>query len=568
MSNLRSKNNIRNILKLINTILILFLSFISFAEPVTSQGIEEKSIACSCNSEPERYCQLNDKEFFYGSCAGPNKRIFGKTYNSNGSIFEGSYTEGNNYKFGTLEWSDGNTITGEFGASPENYNYPEGLEPNRHVIIGEYLLGTITSRGFFILGEDGFLELTTFGTKFNTNPDDRWSYQASFFDGDEPKGETLLTFSVDDYNFAMWFDVNQGQEARVYVEDNGNKSVIDSDGETISDEWDDVALKEVNRISDKLNLARNALDLNFNILDERMDFAMNQTSSLVKVIKPLSSDITRSIQELLAILGYATGKIDGILGRLTIAAIKAFQEEVKLAVNGLPSEDLLITLQTSVRKERQNIQFQQEPIKLPIRGTGTGFYIQEDILVTNEHVINDCNYISTEDGSKLSIETQDSVNDIAILNTSLISESILPLSTNPSLGQQVYAGGFPYKNILRNFNFTSGNISSLFGPGSNISEFQFTAPIQPGSSGGAILNGNGGVIGITVSTASVSLMVDTKSIPQNINFGIKVQVLRDILEENEIDFRDGNNFWFKSSQEDIAELSKNTSVVINCHASK
>ena len=61
-------------------------------------------------------------------------------------------------------------------------------------------------------------------------------------------------------------------------------------------------------------------------------------------------------------------------------------------------------------------------------------------------------------------------------------------------------------------------------------------------------------------------MVDTKSIPQNINFGIKVQVLRDILEENEIKFKDGNNFWFNSSQEDIADLSKSTSVVINCHS--
>ncbi len=557
-----------NKLKLLNFISALFLSFISYAESNSSQTLEEKSMSCSCNSEPERYCQLNENEFFIGSCSGPDKRIFGKTYNSNGSIFEGSYTDSNNYKFGTLEWSDGNKITGEFGISPENYNYPEGLDPNSHVVIGEYLLGTITSRGFFVLGEDGFLALKTFGTKFNTNPDDGWSYQASFFDADEPNGETILTLNVDDYNFSMWFDINQGQEASVYAEDNGNRSVIDSDGEAISDEWDDIALKEVNRISDKLKLARDALDLNFNILDRRMDLAMNQASSLVKVIKPLSSDITRSIQELLSNLGYATGKIDGILGRLTIAAIKAFQEEAQLDINGLPSEDLLIALQTSLRKEKKNNQLKVEPIKLPITGTGTGFYIQEGILVTNEHVINNCDYISTEDGSKLSIETEDSVNDIAILNTTLISGSILPLSTNPSLGEQVYTGGFPYKNILRNFNFTSGNISSLFGSGSNISEFQFTAPIQPGSSGGAILNSKGGVVGITVSTASVSLMVDTKSIPQNIGFGIKVQVLRDILEENEIKFKDGNNFWFNSSQEDIAELSKNTSVVINCHTRK
>ena len=64
------------------------------------------------------------------------------------------------------------------------------------------------------------------------------------------------------------------------------------------------------------------------------------------------------------------------------------------------------------------------------------------------------------------------------------------------------------------------------------------------------------------------LMENTKSIPQNINFGIKVEVLKDILKENKISFENGNSFWFKSSQVDIAELSKDSSVVINCHAEK
>ena len=52
------------------------------------------------------------------------------------------------------------------------------------------------------------------------------------------------------------------------------------------------------------------------------------------------------------------------------------------------------------------------------------------------------------------------------------------------------------------------------------------------------------------------------------DFGIKVEVLKDILLENKMSFENGNSFWFKSSQEDIAELSKNSSVLINCHAKK
>ena len=134
------------------------------------------------------------------------------------------------------------------------------------------------------------------------------------------------------------------------------------------------------------------------------------------------------------------------------------------------------------------------------------------------------------------------------------------------MGQTVYAGGYPYNNILKTFNFTSGNVSSLFGYGSNVSEFQFSAPIQPGSSGGAILNEKGGVVGIAVS--SLQLMESSESIPQNINWGIKVEVLKDILTEKKINFKKGDSFWFKSDQEDIAELSKDSSIVINCHAEK
>ena len=285
---IKKHKEITKLMKLVITLLVLSCSLLSLAEPKIPEGEEKSYLACSCSGEPEKFCQLNDKEFFIGSCSGPNKRIFGKTFNSNGSIFEGAYTEGNSYHFGTLEWSDGNKIKGEFNINPEHYKYPQDLDPNNHIVIGEYLLGTITSRGFFILGEDGLLKLASFGTKFNTNPDEGWTYEASFFEEDEPMAETLLTLSVDEYKFAMWFDITKGKESNVYAEENGNKTVIDSDGETISQNWDSMALEEVNRISDKLNLSRKDLEVNFNILDARMNESLNQGSQFLKIIKPLS----------------------------------------------------------------------------------------------------------------------------------------------------------------------------------------------------------------------------------------------------------------------------------------
>lgn len=524
--------------------------------------------SCICNGELENYCRLNESEHFIGMCSGPYQRIYGKTFYNSGTIFQGSYREDNSQHIGLLEWDNGNKIQGEFDISSEDYLLPDEIDPSEHIVIGQYLLDTITSRGIFILNDKGYLVLTGYGTKFNTDTSLGWTYQAGLFQNDHISAEALMTYVDEEQKKALWFDVSKGSDSRVYIESNDIKYITNSNMEKIADGWDAEAEAEVEHIIRVLKSNKDALERNFEILEERKEKLISDASKETKVIKPLSSETTSSIQELLAALGYETGKIDGIFGRLTISAIKAFQKELSLEITGRPTEDLLITLQTEVRRSKASAESaSKNPVKLPVIGTGTGFYIQKNILVTNNHVIDECNYITNKDGENLSLETTDLVNDIAVL-TGPNNLRNLYLSSNPSLGQTIYAGGFPYNSFLNNFNFTSGNVSSLFGPGSNVSEFQFTAPIQPGNSGGAILNEKGGVVGIAVSVASIKLMEDTKSIPQNINFGIKVEVLKDILTENKINYKKGNSFWFKSDQEDVAQLSKDSSIVINCHASK
>ena len=545
-------------------------SFVLVEKELNEKILKESEVDnCICNGEYEDYCRLNESEHFLGKCSGPDKRIFGKTFYSSGTIFEGSYHEDNSHHIGLLEWDNGNKIQGEFYISPEDYLFPNEIDPSKHiVVIGQYLLDTITSRGFFVLNDEGFLVLTGYGTKFNTDASLGWTYQAGLYLNDDLSGEALMTYVDEEEEQVFWFDVSQGLDSEVYIQINDVKYINNTNMEKIADGWDAESEAEIERIKEVLKLSNDVLEKNFEILEERKEKLLSDSSKETKIIKPLSSETTASIQELLAALGYETGKIDGILGRLTIAAIKAFQKEQDIEVTGRPTEELLITLQTEVRRSKSSDQSATNaPVKLPVIATGTGFYIQKNILVTNNHVIEECDYISNEDGVNLSLKTADVINDIAIL-TGPDNLFNLYLSSNPSLGQTIYAGGFPYNNILNNFNFSSGNVSSLFGLGSNVSEFQFTAPVQPGSSGGAILNDKGGVVGITVSVASINLMERTKSIPQNINFGIKVEVLKDILTENKINFKQGNSFWFKSDQEDIAELSKGSSIVINCHAAK
>ena len=186
-------------------------------------------------------------------------------------------------------------------------------------------------------------------------------------------------------------------------------------------------------------------------------------------------------------------------------------------------------------------------------------------MVTNYHVVQKCNYLSTETKGLLAIETQDQINDIAILSSHNESD-FLNLYENPKLGQSIFTGGYPYNEVLDNFNFTAGNVSGLRGTQSNISQFQFTAPVQPGSSGGPILDEKGGVVGVTVSGLGASFAEARNTLPQNIAFGVKVGVLKDILDEEGILFTKGQEFWFSASQERIAQLAKKASIVIQCHS--
>ena len=155
------------------------------------------------------------------------------------------------------------------------------------------------------------------------------------------------------------------------------------------------------------------------------------------------------------------------------------------------------------------------------------------------------------------------MNDLAILRSPIASEDYIYLDDDPELGELVYVAGFPLS--LETLNFTSGAVSALVGNEKNITQFQFTAPIQPGNSGGPVLNVWGSLIGVTFASINAAGILESRGvIPQNINYGIKLDVIRDILTEYDIDYDEGRAYWFKPSQEDVAQLAKDTTILINC----
>ena len=91
------------------------------------------------------------------------------------------------------------------------------------------------------------------------------------------------------------------------------------------------------------------------------------------------------------------------------------------------------------------------------------------------------------------------------------------------LGDSVFTIGYPATDILGpEPKFTDGSISSLSGLGGEASLLQMTVPVQPGNSGGPVVNGQGYAVGVVTSSAAVRpFLKATGTLPQNINWAVK-----------------------------------------------
>jgi S1-C subfamily serine protease len=103
-------------------------------------------------------------------------------------------------------------------------------------------------------------------------------------------------------------------------------------------------------------------------------------------------------------------------------------------------------------------------------------------------------------------------------------------------GETVRAFGYPYYQMVStSLNITEGIVTALTGIGDNPTEFQVNSAIQPGNSGGPLVDENGLVIGVAVSTLSTNRFSQvTGTNAQSMNYGIRGQIVEAFLLENGI----------------------------------
>lgn len=160
--------------------------------------------------------------------------------------------------------------------------------------------------------------------------------------------------------------------------------------------------------------------------------------------------------------------------------------------------------------------------------TGTAFAIDPYHLLTCYHVIESAAMIGIRQQGQPDREAQVVLSDIgsdsAIIRVSEPLPSYLPLAQRctDNLGETITTLGFPLSGLSSQLQVTQGCISGLTGFGDDIRYMQFTAPIQPGSSGSPLLLPTGEVIGMVTSS-----LVHEHA--QNMNYAVKFQLLSALL---------------------------------------
>jgi len=165
-------------------------------------------------------------------------------------------------------------------------------------------------------------------------------------------------------------------------------------------------------------------------------------------------------------------------------------------------------------------------------GSGSGVIVGPDLLVTNAHVVEGGDTFNLgRTRQPLTIVAVDPAHDLALLQGE-VKGVALPLRIGAPvwLGEGVMASGYPLMDVLgADLKVTTGNISGLTGSMGDVSRFQFTAPIGSGSSGGAVIDEFGNMVGITSASLAHQNFRDRGAISENVNFAVRAALVFELM---------------------------------------
>jgi S1-C subfamily serine protease len=209
---------------------------------------------------------------------------------------------------------------------------------------------------------------------------------------------------------------------------------------------------------------------------------------------------------------------------------------------------------------------------LTLASTGTGFFLStKGQIITGAHVVDGCSFTrihyqkNTYDVSLIKVDQH---NDLALLQSDITDHNTAQLEIEriPRLGEPVIALGYPLSSVLSSKpEVTDGVLNATTGLNDDSRYFQISAPVQPGSSGGPLLDKFGRVIGVVTAKLDDNRSIENRgTIPQNVNFAIKTPVVKAFLDANIVVMNKPGQAPRQMSLSDIAETAGLFTVQIGC----
>lgn len=211
----------------------------------------------------------------------------------------------------------------------------------------------------------------------------------------------------------------------------------------------------------------------------------------------------------------------------------------------------------------------------PRMSAGTGFYVSAsgDVL-TNAHVVEGCSAIGIKGHGDtgfraVRVRASDIKHDLALLGMlmpPINPPAVLAWRRETRLGEYISIFGFPYMGRLASAGtFSRGDIAALAGMNDNDAQFQLSAPVQPGNSGGPVVDERGHVVGVVVGRLNPLAMVREKGdFPQNVNFAIKSAHAIPFMEAHGIAVAAAEPNAPRLSGPDVAERLRSGAVLVMC----